>query len=125
MSLPSNDLTAAIAATRFGLGGRPGELARLSHDPKGWLIEQIRPDAVIQPLNPVGLPFADSTDVTWSHGCHPFVPWARSVPAHKRLSTLVPTLARRNRVLSRLAVASAVLDDLASILSATTTVRHP
>ena len=71
------------------------------------------------------LPFADSTDVTWSHGCHPFVPWARSVPAHKRLSTLVPTLARRNRVLSRLAVASAVLDDLASILSATTTVRHP
>ena len=61
MSLPSNDLTAAIAATRFGLGGRPGELARLSHDPKGWLIEQIRPDAVIQPLNPVGLPFTDST----------------------------------------------------------------
>ncbi len=32
---------AAIAANRFGLGARPGELARLSGDPRGWLAAQL------------------------------------------------------------------------------------
>lgn len=37
----SNKLTAVIAANRFGLGARPGELARIGDDPRGWLNAQI------------------------------------------------------------------------------------
>src|SRR5262245_26977555 len=41
------------AATRFGLGPKPGELARLRSDPRGWLKEQLRdplvPDLVRTP----------------------------------------------------------------------------
>jgi uncharacterized protein (DUF1800 family) len=33
---------AAIAAGRFGLGARPGELARIGRDPRGWILDQIR-----------------------------------------------------------------------------------
>ena len=32
---------AFIAANRFGLGPRPGELATISRDPRGWIAEQI------------------------------------------------------------------------------------
>lgn len=35
----------AVAATRFGLGARPGEIARLSTDPVGALLAQTRPEA--------------------------------------------------------------------------------
>lgn len=34
-------LAPIIAANRFGLGARPGELAAIGGDPRGWLIEQI------------------------------------------------------------------------------------
>lgn len=36
MTLPS-----IIAANRFGLGARPGELAAIDGDPRGWLLQQI------------------------------------------------------------------------------------
>ncbi len=36
---------AAIAVTRFGLGARPGELARATPDPRGWLEGQLGPTA--------------------------------------------------------------------------------
>jgi uncharacterized protein (DUF1800 family) len=42
MSL-DRDLAASIAATRFGLGARPGELLVARDDPRAWLIAQIRP----------------------------------------------------------------------------------
>ncbi len=42
MSLPSKDMMAAIAVTRFGLGARPGEIEAARADPKGFLIAQIR-----------------------------------------------------------------------------------
>ncbi len=32
---------AAIATNRFGLGARPGELARAASDPRGWLLAQL------------------------------------------------------------------------------------
>jgi hypothetical protein len=32
---------AVIAANRFGLGARPGELPRVDRDPKRWLLEQL------------------------------------------------------------------------------------
>jgi uncharacterized protein (DUF1800 family) len=34
--------SAAIAANRFGLGARPGDLARIGADPQGWLGQQLR-----------------------------------------------------------------------------------
>jgi len=34
------------AATRFGLGPKPGELARIGKDPRGWLKEQLRSPVV-------------------------------------------------------------------------------
>lgn len=43
MSLPSRDMMAAIAVTRFGLGARPGEIAAAGADPQGWLTAQVRP----------------------------------------------------------------------------------
>lgn len=42
MSMPRSDLMNAIAVTRFGLGARPGELARAQADPRAWLKAQIR-----------------------------------------------------------------------------------
>lgn len=38
-----NDLDAAIAVTRFGLGARPGEITAAKGDPRGWLKAQVRP----------------------------------------------------------------------------------
>ncbi len=40
-------LQGAIAANRFGMGGRPGEILAASSDPRGWLKAQIRPDAAL------------------------------------------------------------------------------
>jgi uncharacterized protein (DUF1800 family) len=42
-------LLGAIAATRFGLGARAGEIADAASDPRGWLAQQVRPDAAILP----------------------------------------------------------------------------
>jgi uncharacterized protein (DUF1800 family) len=49
-------LEGAIAAHRFGLGARPGEIARASANPKAWLMDQLNgsPD---QPKSPGGQPF--------------------------------------------------------------------
>ena len=38
-------VNAAIAANRFGLGARPGELSRLASDPRGWLTAQLKSGA--------------------------------------------------------------------------------
>ncbi|MCP5432640.1 MAG: DUF1800 domain-containing protein [Alphaproteobacteria bacterium] len=35
---------AAIAANRFGLGSRPGDLAEIAGDPRGWLKAQLAPE---------------------------------------------------------------------------------
>jgi uncharacterized protein (DUF1800 family) len=42
VSATDHDLAAAIAATRFGLGAKPGEIAQARGDPQGWLRAQIR-----------------------------------------------------------------------------------
>ena len=44
-------LSAAIAATRFGMGARPGEIADAAGDPRGWLEAQIRTDAAVFPAD--------------------------------------------------------------------------
>jgi uncharacterized protein (DUF1800 family) len=43
------DLMGAIAATRLGLGARPGELGEAAHDPRGYLLAQIRRSGADQP----------------------------------------------------------------------------
>lgn len=49
--MPASDreLRAAIAATRFGLGARPGEIRTAASDPEGFLRSQIRPAGAEQP----------------------------------------------------------------------------
>jgi uncharacterized protein (DUF1800 family) len=42
MIATSKSLAAAIAANRFGLGARPGELATVEKDPQEWLRHQLR-----------------------------------------------------------------------------------
>ena len=47
--MADKDLDAAIALTRFGLGAKPGELAQVTSDPRGWLQAQIRKEGADQP----------------------------------------------------------------------------
>ena len=42
MTATQNSVAAAIALNRFGLGARPGELARVEKDPQDWLQKQLR-----------------------------------------------------------------------------------
>ncbi len=44
-------LHGAIAATRFGMGARAGEIEAASSDPRGWLKAQIRSNAAVIPAN--------------------------------------------------------------------------
>ncbi|HET9475616.1 MAG TPA: DUF1800 domain-containing protein, partial [Steroidobacteraceae bacterium] len=41
MTATQKSVAAAIAVNRFGLGARPGELARAEKDPRGWLEKQL------------------------------------------------------------------------------------
>ena len=49
MAASQNDLNAAIAVTRFGLGARPGEIAQASHKPRDYLKDQIRSEGADLP----------------------------------------------------------------------------
>ncbi|MCB2042510.1 MAG: DUF1800 family protein, partial [Rhodoferax sp.] len=40
-------MTAAVALNRFGLGARPGEIAAVRPDPRGWLHAQLRPETAL------------------------------------------------------------------------------
>src|SRR5688572_24372686 len=42
MTATQKDLAAAIAANRFGLGARPGDLETVSRDPPDWLTRQLK-----------------------------------------------------------------------------------
>ena len=46
-----SQLQGAIAATRFGMGARPGEIAAASSDPRGWLKAQIKSTAAVIPTD--------------------------------------------------------------------------
>ena len=52
-------LEGAIAANRFGLGARPGEIARASANPKAWLMDQMNGPAPVF-TRPDGQPFANA-----------------------------------------------------------------
>lgn len=53
LSTDNADLSAAIAVTRFGLGGRPGEIAQARVNPKAWLKAQITRPSAPQPEGPL------------------------------------------------------------------------
>ena len=52
MALADQDMKAAIAATRFGLGAKPGEIAATVRDPQDFLRSQIRREGADQPPGP-------------------------------------------------------------------------
>lgn len=53
MTATQNSVAAAIAVNRFGLGARPGELARVEKDPRGWLETQLKDSPpVLEGLKP-------------------------------------------------------------------------
>jgi len=52
VGLADQDMRAAIAATRFGLGAKPGEIAAARRDPQGFLTGQIRRQGADQPAGP-------------------------------------------------------------------------
>ena len=52
MALADQDMRAAIAVTRFGLGAKPGELDEARKDPQGLLKSQIRRSGADQPSGP-------------------------------------------------------------------------
>jgi uncharacterized protein (DUF1800 family) len=52
VALVDQDMKAAIAVTRFGLGAKPGELAEARKDPQGFLKSQIRRTGADQPAGP-------------------------------------------------------------------------
>jgi uncharacterized protein (DUF1800 family) len=45
----TRELDGAIAATRFGLGARPGQIERASQDPHAYLTDQVRPEGAPRP----------------------------------------------------------------------------
>ena len=45
--------TSAVAVTRFGLGGKPGEIEAVARDPRGWLTAQIDPRGAPTPSGPL------------------------------------------------------------------------
>ena len=52
VALADQDMKAAIAVTRFGLGARPGEIDEARRDPEGFLKGQIRRSGADQPAGP-------------------------------------------------------------------------
>ena len=59
MNANSSTLAAAIAANRFGLGAKPGELTAVEKDPRAWLVRQLEgappvlTDKALQPSSEV------------------------------------------------------------------------
>jgi uncharacterized protein (DUF1800 family) len=52
VALADQDMKAALAVTRFGLGARPGEIDQARSDPQGFLKSQIRRSGADQPTGP-------------------------------------------------------------------------
>jgi uncharacterized protein (DUF1800 family) len=73
---------AVIAANRFGLGARPGDVAKIAGDPKGWLMGQMTPETEL----PAPLRALPSTVDDMSA----FFKWIRTVAAEARAHGMDP-----------------------------------
>ncbi len=52
-----------VATARFGLGAAPGEIATAARDPRGWVLDQLRPQPL--PGELIGLPTGVEGAVIW------------------------------------------------------------
>ncbi len=87
MSL-SADTQAAIAANRFGLGARPGELAAIGGDARGWLRAQLKgasPQPAAAELKPSFATLAEALELR------------RQIEERKKSGTLDPAMAEEQQ----------------------------
>jgi uncharacterized protein (DUF1800 family) len=56
-------LQGLVATARFGLGAAPGEIAAAAQDPKGWVLEQLKPQPM--PAELMGLPTGVEGAAIW------------------------------------------------------------
>lgn len=63
-------LNAVIAANRFGMGARPGDLGRIGGDPRSWLLSS----AAWTRSNASRTAVVVVTEF-WPHGCSQWFPW--------------------------------------------------
>ena len=75
-------IEAVIAANRFGLGARPGDVAKIASDPRGWLLAQLTPEEAL----PVPLRALPSTVDDLSA----FFKWVRGIAAEARSRGMDP-----------------------------------
>jgi len=68
---------AAIATNRFGLGARPGDLAAVAADPRGWLLAQLEPEREL-PAPLAALPSAADDQLA-------FAQWLRGLGLGRKL----------------------------------------
>ncbi|MCW5643620.1 MAG: DUF1800 domain-containing protein [Rhodoferax sp.] len=95
-------MTAAVALNRFGLGARPGEIAAVRPDPRGWLHAQLRPETAL-PAPMAALPStvddlgafrkwtAELARSARARGMDPAT--MRSAPADRRRATTIGSMA--------------------------------
>ena len=58
-------LEGAIAAHRFGLGARPGEIAQRQRSPKAWLMDQIERSGGRNSRSPTASRFRTPASLSW------------------------------------------------------------
>jgi uncharacterized protein (DUF1800 family) len=91
----ANNIQAVIAANRFGLGARPGELSKIGADPRGWLKAQLAGTrmlpAVIQSLTSSDQVFAAQVEMVQQRR------EARKAAAENDSPATRPDAALRNR----------------------------
>ena len=75
-------IQAVIAANRFGLGARPGDVATIAPDPKHWLMAQLTPESEL----PAPLKTLPSTVDDLSA----FFKWVRNIAAQARANGMDP-----------------------------------
>lgn len=75
-------IEAVIAANRFGLGAGPGDVAKISSDPKGWLLAQLTPETELpKPLRDLPSTVDDMSA---------FFKWIRQIAAEARAHGVDP-----------------------------------
>ncbi|HUO90612.1 MAG TPA: DUF1800 domain-containing protein [Rhizomicrobium sp.] len=75
-------IEAIIAANRFGLGARPGDVARIAGDPRGWLLGQLTPET--EPPAPLRALPSTVDDLS------AFFKWVRQIAAEARAHGMDP-----------------------------------
>lgn len=98
MAFPADlSLDAALAVTRFGLGARPGEIARAAADPREFLHAQIRNQGADQPQ--------DFTTIVLESTAEKLARPIRAIAAFAQMPGVAPGAPAQNRAALRAALA--------------------